>query len=437
MPSRYLEILKDWNFWEKKIETGVLRKSYIEKLQWYADFEEVIAISGVRRAGKSTILRQLIVDLNKKKKVPFINTLHVNFEDPRFATEKLDAIDLFKIFEEYQKVLNPKGKIYVFLDEVQKVSRWEQFVRTLYDLHDRKNDLKFFVTGSNSTVFTSKLATSLTGRMINYSVSPLNFKEFLSFKKTKQNKQSFSSNKPSFSSNKQNLLDEYLRFGGFPQVVLKESEDEKRETLISYYHIILENDVIVRHEIKNKDNLEKLVLFLLSNVSNLISSYSLQKLLGFSNVDINRYIDYLGEAYLISRLPKFSYSVREQIYNPDKIYCIDTGLANTAGFNFSANRGRFLENLVFNQLKKEGEKIYYYKEKQEVDFAIFTDNKVQKLINVTLTVDDEEVLQRELNSLDEAGREFPKAEQILLTLYNQSGQKDPRIHSLIDFLLEK
>lgn len=423
MASRYLQILTDWNFWEKKIDVGTLRKNYVDKLQRYADFEEVIAISGVRRAGKSTLLQQLIVDLNKKKKVPFINTLHINFEDPRFAAEKLDAVDLFKIFEEYQKNLKPKGKIYIFLDEVQKVARWEQFVRTLYDLHDRKNDLKFFITGSNSTVFSSKLATSLTGRIINYAVSPLDFKEFIAFKDKQKNKLK--------------LLDEYLLFGGFPQVVLEKDENKKRDLLISYYNVILENDVIVRYDIKNKDKLKELALYLLSNISNLVSSYALEKILDFGNPDINRYIDYFEEAYLISRVPRFSYSVRKQIYNPDKIYCVDTGLANMAGFNFSQNRGRFLENIVFNQLKKHEEKVYYYKGKQEIDFTLFKNRKVQKLVNVSLTVDDPEVLEREISSLEEGGREFPEAEQVLLTLYNQSGQKDPRIHSLIDFLLGK
>lgn len=422
MTSGYIEILSDWNFWGKKLDTGILRREYVDKLNWFADFEEVIAISGVRRSGKSTILRQLIADLNSKRKIPFKNILHINFEDPRLSADRLDARDLFDIFDEYKKALKPKKKIYVFLDEVQKVSRWEQFVRTLYDLHDKKNTLKFFVTGSNSTVFTSRLVTSLTGRIINYSVYPLSFKEFGSFRPAKE---------------KDNLksLEEYLKFGGFPQVVLEKDTDKKRELLISYYTAILENDVILRYDIKNKEKLKELALYLLSNTGNLISSYALEKTLGMGDADINRYISYLEEAYIVSRLPKFSYSVRKQIYNPDKIYCADTGLANIAGFNFSQNRGHLLENLVFNRLNSQKEKVYYYKEKQEVDFLTFKSRIVDKLINVTLTVDDPQVLSREIGSLEIAGKEFPKAKQILLTLYNQSGQKDLRIYPLIDFLL--
>lgn len=415
METRYLDVLKDWNFWENEIDTGVVRRSHVDKLEWYNEFQEVIAISGVRRCGKSTILRQLIADLHKKKRVPYRNTLHINFEDPRLEAQKLDANDLFKLFEEYKNNLKPRGKIYVFLDEVQKVGRWEQFVRALYDLHDRKNDLKFYVTGSNSTVFTSKLATALTGRIMNYHMAPLSYREFCDF-------------------GGKNIKD-YLKFGGFPKVVLEKDESRKREVLISYYEVILETDVISRNDLKNKEKIRELTSYLLANSGNLVSSYSLEKMLGVGDADISKYIDYFQEAYLFSKVPMFSYSVRKQIYNPDKIYCVDTGLATIAGFNFSENFGRLLENIVHNELKHRKEELFYYKGKQEVDFAVFFENKVSKLINVTATVDDDEVLKRELGALEEAGKEYPEAQQILLTLYNQSGQKDPRIVSLLDFLL--
>lgn len=424
MATVYFEILSDWNFWGNAPEIGVERKAYIETLNHYLEMKEVIALAGVRRGGKSTILKQLIFNLHKKKKVPYENTLFINFEDPRFK-EDIDAVELFDLFKEYKEKLKPKGKVYIFLDEVQKVTRWEQFVRTLYDLHDLKKDLKFFVTGSNSTVFASKLSTSLTGRMIILPVYPLSFKEFINF--NYRNKE------------KLKLFQEYLKFGGFPEVVLENNLFTKKSLLVSYYNLVLENDVILRHDIKNKKKVFKLARYALSNNGNLISSYNLEKSLNLPSDTVSRYLDFFEEAYLISQMPMFSYSVRKQIYNQDKIYSVDTGLANIAGFNFSQNLGRLLENLVFNELKAQKEEIYYFKSKngQEVDFAVFKNNKIDKLINVTSTVDDNEVLERELNSLAEGGKEFPEAEQILLTLHNQSGQKDKRIHSLIDFLLEK
>ena len=233
MASRYLEILNDWNFWDQEIDTGVKRQGYLDRLLHLVSIGEVVAISGVRRCGKSTILRQFIVEIHKTKKVPFRNTLHINFEDPRMGQD-LNAVDLFEIYKEYKEKLKPRGKVYLFLDEVQSVARWEKFVRTLYDL---KENAVFIVTGSNSTVFSSKLSTVLTGRVIEMPVAPLSFAEYADF------------NKGNF--------DEYLRFGGFPFVVLEKNEEKKREILISYYNGILENDVIIRNGIKNKEKIKE------------------------------------------------------------------------------------------------------------------------------------------------------------------------------------
>ena len=289
MTTRYIDILRDWNFWDKKIDPGILRPKYVEKLLWYADFQEIIAISGVRRSGKSTLLRQIIAGLNKKKGVPFKNTLHINFEDPRLSSERIDATDLFEIFKEYREQFKPKGKIYIFLDEVQKVTRWEQFVRTIYDLPSSKNKVHFFVTGSNSSVFASNLITSLTGRLINFSVSPLSFAEFVCFPRKRRD----------FSK----AFEEYTRFGGFPQVVLEKDENKKRDLLISYYNAIVENDIVIRHGIRNKEKIIELAKYLLSTVGSLVSTYSLEKTLGIGNADISRYLSYIEESYLISSVP--------------------------------------------------------------------------------------------------------------------------------------
>jgi predicted AAA+ superfamily ATPase len=413
MAKRYLDILDRWNFWHQKLDTGIFRKRYWQKLLDLASTEEVVAVCGVRRGGKSTILRQLIWELHQQKQVPLANTLHVNFEDPRFEKEDLDATDLFALYKEYQQSLKPKGRVYFFLDEVQKVTRWEKFVRTLYDL---KENVKFYVTGSNSLVFASKLSTVLTGRMVRLTVAPLSFAEFKDF-------------------GGQNI-DQYLRLGGFPRVVLEEDEGNKNDVLVSYYQDILENDVILRNSLKNKTKVKRLTLYLLSNAGNLVSTYALAKLLKLTDAEVGKYLDFLEEAYLISRTPLFSYSVKKQIYNPDKVFCVDTGLANTAGFAFSENKGRLLENLVFNHLVANKKQVYYWKNKEtEIDFVVQEGLDPAELINVTTTVDDEEVLQRELRSLEIGQKEFPKAKTTLLTLYNQSKQSDPRIKGLEEVLL--
>jgi len=411
----YTNILTAWNFWgNHKIDVGINRSKYLVSLGRLIKMPEIISVCGVRRCGKSTILLQAIKEIHLKNGVPYENCLYVNFEDPRLG-DNLQAADLFAILDEHKKTFNPKGIIYLFLDEVQNVNSWEKFCRTIYD---QKDNIKILVTGSTSRTFNSDLSKLLSGRIINFNVSPLDYAEFLNFKKA-------------------GSFDEYLQFGGFPRVVLEENETNKIALLISYYETIIEKDVILKYDIKNKVEIKNLARYALSNIGNQISSYALEKTLKISNENIGRYLNLLEESFIISRIPLFSYSVKKQIYNPDKIFSVDTGLSNVVGFNFSENRGRLLENLVYQKLHQSNDQIYYWKNKTEVDFLTFARGRVKNLINVTQTVDDPEVRQRELNSLDTGNKEFKDAQSILLSLYNESKQEDKRIHSLIDYLLEK
>ena len=412
---KYLDILADWNFWgNRKIDTGINRGRYLTSLNRLIKMPEIVSVCGVRRCGKSTILLQVIREMRLKKGVPYENCLYINFEDPRLG-ENFKAVNLFEVLKEYTNSFKPKEKVYLFLDEVQNVDGWEKFCRTIYD---QKKNIKIFVTGSTSKTFSSDLSKLLSGRVINFPVSPLDFAEFLDFKKG-------------------GGIDEYLRFGGFPRVVLEENETNKMALLISYYETIIEKDVLLRNDIRNKVELKNLARYVLSNIGNQISGYALEKTLKISNENIGRYLSLLEESFIISRIPLFSYSVKKQIYNPDKVFSIDTGLSNVAGFNFSENRGRLLENLVYQKLSQGNGQVYYWKNKTEVDFLTFAKGKVDKLINVTQTVDDPEVKQRELNSLTAGNEEFKEAKPILLSLYNQSKQKDKRVYSLIEYLLGK
>lgn len=408
-----INILKEWNFWEKVPQTGIPRKKYLKKLSRLLKMPEIIAISGVRRAGKSTILLQLIKQIHQKNHISYKNTLYINFEDPRLG-EELSAKDLFTLIKEFKKEFKPKGRIYLFLDEIQNIQGWEKFVRTLYD---QKKNIKIIITGSTSKTFNSDLIDKLSGRIFLLKISPLSFSEFLHFKKAKK------------ATKK--LFDQYLRFGGFPRVVLEKEEVNKRELLISYYNTIIEKDVILKNNIKGKKELKQLARFVFSNIGTQISTYSLEKTLGISNVNISRYLNYLEEAFLISRISKFSYSVKKQIYNPDKIFSVDTGLANIAGFKFSQNKGRLLENIVNSRLAEQEGEVYYWKNKTEIDFLVFKNREIKKLINVCLTIDDPKTFKRETSSLKKGLKEFPKAEIKLIFLYNQSGRKEKFLKSVL------
>ncbi len=420
MTKRYIDVLRDWNFWDQKIDTGKQRSSYLCRLFQWLDLPEIVALYGVRRSGKSTILLQFIEALHKKKGIPYSRCLYINFEDPRLGAN-LSGQDLFAIFEEYQHAFPTKARVFLFLDEVQQVFGWEKFVLSLYE---QKKNIKIFVTGSSSQLLNAELSTLLSGRVLPLSIMPLSFREFLVFKKKLSARR----------EEKYHLFDEYLEYGGFPRVVLEKNKVNKRDLLVSYYNTILERDIISKNQIKKKAELKELTRYLMSNIGSIVSTYNLQKILDISNVQIRKYLEMLADAFLVSESKYFAYSVKKQIYNPSKIYSVDTGLANVAGFNFSQNKGKLLENVVNNHLRSQGKEIYYWKNSTEIDFVVFAERKLEEIINVTLTVDHPSVREREFRSLSIAQKELKAQKVRLLTLYNQSQLKDSRISELLPYL---
>ncbi len=420
MADRYIEILREWNFWNQRIDVGILRKFYLKKILRWIDLPEIIALYGVRRGGKSTILLQLIRWLHQKRKIPYENFLYINFEDPRLG-ENLTGKDLFNILNEYKRAYPTKARIYLFLDEIQRVKGWERFVLSLYE---QKQNIKIFVTGSSSSLLDAEFSTLLSGRTLLIQVMPLTFAEFLEFK----NKSSCSRYK------KLQLFDEYLTYGGFPRVVLEKNKVNKKDLLISYYNTILERDIIAKNQVRKKSELKTLARYVMSNIGSIISTYSLEKILNLSNVHISKYLHMLSDSFLIFENKYFSYSVKKQIYNPSKIYSVDTGLSNIAGFNFSKNKGKLIENVVNGFLNTRNDQVFYWKNSTEIDFVVFANKKVSELINVTLTVDEPTVLEREITSLKIGQNELKVRRAKLLSLYNQSRQKNSYIVDLFKYL---
>ncbi|MEW6609989.1 MAG: AAA family ATPase, partial [bacterium] len=230
--EQIIETLLLWNFWEKDIDIGVLREEYLTRIKRYLSTDEIVVVTGVRRSGKSTLLLQVIFELIKNN-LPSINTLYVNFEDPRFYNFlNIDLLD--RIWQAYNDYLKPKGKVYLFLDEVQKIIGWENWVRAKYD---RKEAVKIFVTGSNAELLSSEFASLLTGRHLELFITPLSFREFLIFKGMgiKTDKLWWIQNKNRLN----NFTLEYLQLGGFPKIVLTRDELLRKELLTQYFNDIL------------------------------------------------------------------------------------------------------------------------------------------------------------------------------------------------------
>lgn len=423
--SEIIETLDKWNFWSQKIDSGFQRMFYLEKLRGYLKMPEIVALTGVRRSGKSTIILQLIDGLIKDGISPQ-NTLYINFEEPNFSAD-LNSSFLGKIFDSYLEFYNPSGRIYLFLDEVQLVSDWEKFVAALYD---RKANVKIFITGSSSKLLKGEISTLLSGRYISEIIYPLSFSEFLDFKNIKRD--------PLIKSPKLlNALREFMEFGGFPRIVMEKEEYNKKIILSEYFNSILERDIILRHKIKNTRDIKEIINFVFANISSQVSSYKIEKDFNISSQNARRYFEYFNEAFLLQFAPFFAYSVKKQIYNPQKVFAIDTGLRNAVSFKFSEDVGKLLENIVLVELLRKKQSPYYWQDnKTEIDFVLRKGLKVSRLINVCYSL-NKNSLNREILSLENGLKIFNEADAWLI-YWEGKPAKHSRIKfiNILNFLLE-
>ena len=408
--SQLIEVLEYWNFWSQDRRTGVYRKDYAQELYRQRKLKEVSIVAGVRRAGKSTILLQVLKKLIDAG-VPRENILYVNFEEPTFIPY-LTVEFLLRIHDLYLERFNPGGRTYVVLDEVQVVPGWERFVRGLYD---REKDIKFYITGSSSKLLSREYGASLTGRIVSNEIFPLSFQEFLTFR-NKENLIEKSQGKGSPAL--RNLFNQYIRFGGFPQVVLTEEEKDSMQILKDYYTAVIEKDIIQRYRVRDIKKLKEFCLNLYANVATYFSGYQAEKKQKISQPTANKYLEYTREVFLVQTTDYFSYSFTEQKANPYKVYAIDPGLYNAVSFKFSENIGRIFENVIYLELRRKGEEIFYWKGKGEVDFLIRKGTKIVKLINACWELNKNNE-KRELSGLCEAMEKFNVADaEIIVSGYD-------------------
>lgn len=378
------------------IDIGIQRAALSAALR-QATLPHAVVVSGVRRSGKSTLLNQIISDLYKK------GVYYFNFEDERLVDFNVeDFNNLYEVFLE----LYGEKKVF-FFDEVQNVLQWEVFVRRM-----QSKGCKFFITGSNASLLSKELGTKLTGRNVNVELFPFSFMEFLSFKGFKCSKDclSFTSERAAIKKH----FAEYLKHGGMPEYL----KYQDTTLLKRVYDDILYRDIVARYSIKQVKPLRELGLYLLSNIGGMFSYNNLKKILGLGSMNtIKSYADFMENSYLIFLVSKFSYSLKQQFVSLKKVYCIDNGLADAVAFQFSKNKGKFLENLVFLELRRNFQEIYYYRTTNnlEVDFLIKTGKNGLNLIQVADNLDNEKTRQRELNALKKAMDELKLKTALILT----------------------
>lgn len=390
------EVILEQEKERRSVDLGI-KRAVLDFVSKQISLPHAVAISGIRRCGKSTLLNQIIDGFYGK------DIYYLNFEDERLVDfEVTDFNSLYEVLLE----LYGERKTF-FFDEIQNVSQWEVFVRRM-----QNKGHKFFITGSNASLLSKELGTKLTGRCVSIELYPFSFMEYLSFKgyKLQKNALSYTAERASIKK----YFSEYLKRGGMPEY-LKYND---LTLLKRVYEDILYRDVVARYDIKQVKALRELGLYLLSNIGGLFSYNNLTKMLGVGSMNtIKSYADYLENSFLVSLVNRFSYSLKQQFVANKKIYCIDNGLAESVAFQFSKNKGKFLENLVFLELRRRYAEIYYYKTANnlEVDFLIKNGRRNISLIQVADNLDSEKIRQREIGALTNAMDELKIKKALILT----------------------
>ena len=369
-------------------------------------------IIGPRRAGKTYLMFLTIKKIREKtdKKA----TIYINFENrkliplkDRYFNDIIEFIYAENLFEYYKT-------LYLFLDEVQRIEGWERYVRSIYD--EFKDKIKIFVSGSSANLLSTEYSKLLTGRHLTTRVTPLSFKEYLVFKNIKITNKTPTEREESLIKKQ---LREYLKTGGFPDVVLGK---EKEEILSQLFTDIVSRDVLSRIDIRKEDVVEEFSYYLASSVSKLLSfnkmkNYFTSRGMKISVPTLTNYFWHLKNAFLFFDSLIFSYTIKDQMQYPRKIYCIDNGIANIIGFKASENIGSIFENTVANELLRRDVKIYYWKNRQqeEVDFVVTHGTQVKQLIQVSYELETMDTKQREVKSLTKAMEAFQLKEGLIVT----------------------
>ncbi len=395
----------------------IYREEYIKRLNLYKDKNIIKVLTGIRRSGKSTILKQFMDELIKSG-VSKKNIIFINFED----NSNKELLDYQKLHDYIIDNTNSRKRNYIFLDEIQNVPNFQKCVDSLF----LKDYLDIYMTGSNSYMLSGELATYLTGRYIQIHILPLSFKEYLSYYGKEDELKKYN---------------EYALYGGFPYLINLESEEEKTQYLDSIYNTVIIKDVINRKKINDPLILESICRFLFDNIGSNISSKKISDTLASNGRKnsvhtIEEYLNALIESYILYKVNRFDIKGKQLLKTQEKYYLSDLGLRTyLLGKNYSRDLGHILENIIFLELKRRNYRIYVGKnDTNEVDFVVET-NDDYIYIQVALSVRDEATLSRELKPLQTIPDHYRK---YLITLdYDTNNYNGIKQISALDFLTRK
>lgn len=381
------EEIRRYNLWDgENLNTGFIRTYYLERISGLTGNKLIKVLVGQRRSGKSYVLRQLINLLITQKKVRPGNIFYVNKEYSAFDDIKSSS-DLEALFKFYIDTIKPSGKIYIFLDEVQNIEKWESFVNSYSQDFTREYEL--FLTGSNSRLLSGELATLLSGRYVEFEIFPFSYFETADLSKQKPSRESFIN---------------YITTGGLPELVNISNDESQRYYVESLKNTIILRDIVERHNIKDPTLLEDIFKFMVVNIGNLTSINSIIKYFKSRQKKTNyetlsSYAEYITDTFIMHKAERFNLRGKQILGGGCKYYLNDLAFKNYL-FGFSpADMGYNLENYVFNQLRRLGYIVNVgVMNNFEIDFVAKKPEKTL-YVQVSYLLSSPEVVEREFGNL--------------------------------------
>ena len=393
----------------------ILRPDYLKAIRPFIDAPLVKILSGIRRCGKSTIFLMLHDELRER------GIAGENIISRRYTDMELEGIDQRSMYKDLKTAITGKGRCYLLLDEVQEIRGWEKVVNSLLE----GSDADIYVTGSNSRLMSSEISTYLTGRYVPISVYTLSFREYLDFKQNS-------------SRSRSELLEEYIRTGGFPLVALGDYDDQTAYQIVEgIYHTVVSRDIVKRHRITKQDLFDRVVRFVIENMGKTFSANSVSTFLKSEHRTVSvetiyNYLRWLEQAFIIYPCKRYDLQGKAVLKTQEKYYLADVSLKYAlCGYN-GRMRAAVLENIIYLEMRRRGYDVYIGKlGNKEIDFVA---EKRNERIYVQACVTIPEDSARETDNLLEIPDNYPKYVVTLdrLATGNENGV---RIVHLEDFLL--
>lgn len=372
----------------------IYRPLYVDKIMAYVDTPFVKVLTGVRRCGKSTILKMIMEKLKMERNIPENRIISCRFDSMEY--EDMTAKQMYAQLKEQ---LSNNGKTYLFLDEVQEIKGWEKVINSLAS----DFDVDLYITGSNSRMMSSEISTYLTGRYISFRIFTLSFGEYLMFKE-----------KYAAISDSKTELVNYVRLGGFPATHLQAySQDEIYTIVRDIYNSTIFSDIVKRNQVRKIDQLERVVKYTFNNVGNTFSAKSISDYLkserrSLDNETVYSYLEKLEKAYLLHRCSRYDLQGKEILKTQEKFYLADVALRySVLGYNADSVAAS-LENIVYLELCRRGYTVHIGKtDDGEIDFVATRQNE-KIYVQVTQEIHSEKTEKREYNRLLEIHDNYPK-----------------------------